>query len=614
MNRNPPSHKLALHKNRATTWAATGDPENTLPRGRDSVDTLTNEHSSRETIGTATSVRNSSTRHKHVTLRQSIQSGQQQIASIENHLRSPTLMMLVLIAVLGTLLYVRFLFSPENRGDIVPYTLVILAETFLLSQALLSLWAILASGYDPRNFEFHTAQNNLFRTAKKALKDVGLANDLRSIPQLHDKPVTVDVFITTYGEDVEVIRATAEAAALMRGQHRTTILDDGRSDDVMRLADNLHIGYLRRGGTDGAKAGNINAALAKTNSDFFVIFDADFVPSRDFLYETLPFFENSNTAFVQTPQHYDNLDTTISRGAGYMQHVFYALIQPGKNRFNAAFCVGTNVIFRRSAIDDIGGIYQLSKSEDIWTSIKLHEKGYRSVYIPTILAVGKTPETIKAYAKQQLRWATGGFEILFYANPLFNKKLTVDQKIQYFTTVTYYFNGLAALCLLLLPPLQIFLNLTPVNLHIPVLTWALYYSGFYLMQIFVAFYTMGGFRLQTLLLANASFPIYIKAMFNALLKREQTWRATGSIQKLDSAFNYIIPQVLFFVFLLATSVVGAWKSMYTSQLSLSLFWNTVNVVVLGTFILIAFGENRRQKQTLQQTSSLGRLQTQGLAT
>ena len=84
-----------------------------------------------------------------------------------------------------------------------------------------------------------------------------------------------------------------------------------------------------------------------------------------------------------------------------MQSVFYRFIQPGRNRFNAAFCVGTNVIFRRAAIEDIGGMYTDSKSEDVWTSLELHERGWRSIYIPVTLAVGDAPETVEDYTKQQ---------------------------------------------------------------------------------------------------------------------------------------------------------------------------------------------------------------------
>lgn len=56
---------------------------------------------------------------------------------------------------------------------------------------------------------------------------------------------------------------------------------------------------------------------------------------------------DSNVAFVQTPQTYGNMHNIISRGAGYMQSMFYRFIQPGRTEFNAAFCVGTNVLFRR---------------------------------------------------------------------------------------------------------------------------------------------------------------------------------------------------------------------------------------------------------------------------
>ena len=153
---------------------------------------------------------------------------------------------------------------------------------------------------------------------------------------------------------------------------------------------------------------------------------------------------DANVAFVQTPQTYGNLHTTIARGAAYMQAVFYRFIQPGRNRFNAAFCVGTNVLFRRAAIDDIGGMYTNSKSEDVWTSLMLHERGWRSVFIPTVLAVGDAPETVEAYSKQQLRWATGGFEILLTHNPLSpRRRLTMDQRIQYFVTASFYLTGSA---------------------------------------------------------------------------------------------------------------------------------------------------------------------------
>jgi cellulose synthase (UDP-forming) len=504
---------------------------------------------------------------------------------------SPSMTLLVLVATIGLLAYATFLFNPAHRGDTIGYLLVISAESILMLQALLSLWTILSSGYDPRGFRFHDALDRLYDDS--AILDGRTGNDPSAwTMHLHTAPVSVDVFITTYGEPIEIIRQTVAAAVAMHGRHSTFVLDDGRSDVVRDVAAELGAGYLRRTTNEGAKAGNINHALAETTGDLFVIFDADFVPQPNFLHETIPFFADQEVAFVQTPQHYGNLSSLISRGAGYMQSVFYGLIQPGKNRFNAAFCVGTNVVFRRRAIAEIGGIYQASKSEDVWTSILLHEKGWTSVYIPTVLATGATPETIEDYAKQQLRWATGGFEILLRHNPFSRKRqLTLDQRLQYFGTGTFYLTGIVPLLLLLVPPLQIYFDVHPVNLDVTTGTWLVYYGGFYLMQILVAFYTVGSFRWETLMLATVSFPIYTKALVNAVLRRDQAWHVTGRTGRASSPFNVIVPQVLFFVFLLATTAVGTWKDLGNGSFTLALAWNATNTVVLGVFVATAFREH-----------------------
>lgn len=513
--------------------------------------------------------------------------------------QSPSLVLLVLLASAGIVIYAVFLLNPANRGDWLPYTMVLAAETVLVVHALLSMWTVLSAGYDPRGFAFHHAQDRLYDMpdiVRRRAED----RPHEWTMYLADRPVTVDVFITTYGEDLDTIRRTVTAAVAMQGEHTTWVLDDGRSDDVRDLAASLGARYLRRLSSNGAKAGNINHALSLTSGEFFVVLDADFVPKPEFLHETVPFFASDDVAFVQTPQTYGNLHTVVSKGAGYMQAVFYRFIQPGRNRFNAAFCVGTNVIFRRGAIDSVGGIYTDSKSEDVWTSLMLHEKGWRTVYIPTTLAVGDTPETVEAYSKQQLRWATGGFEIMFSHNPLRRKRhLTLDQRLQYTVTATHYLTGIAPLLLLLVPPLQIYFNLTPMNLTITPLTWVLYYSGFYVLQILVAFYTLGSFRWQTLLLATVSFPIYLRALMNAFFRREQAWHVTGRKGAYRSPFAFIGPQLLFFQFLLLTTVVGVWKDVSNGHPSLALAWNATNTLILGGFVLTAWREARAGRRAVR---------------
>lgn len=516
---------------------------------------------------------------------------------LEKQLTSPVVTLILVLTIIGGIFYISTILSPKYRGDPLPYTMVIVAECLVVAQGLLSFWTILSGRFNPRNFEYHSAQSSLYNAevGKSAVKILAQhdAATARKVPMyLHQRKIKVDILIPVYGEAVDEIRVTALAARDAYGLHDTYILDDGKSDEVKVMAQRIGVHYIRRPTNENAKAGNINYALQQAKGDFFLILDADFVAEPQILYETIPFFENDNLAFVQTPQYYSNQTNFVSTGASFMQHVFYSLIQSGKNKFNAAFCVGTNVVFRRSAIDAMGGMYDKSKSEDIWTSLTLHEMGYESVYIPSVLAVGKTPETLKAYMKQQLRWATGSFEIFLHRNPLFDRQLTIDQRLQYFGTTSYYFVGFSVLLLLFLPPLQIFFNLTPIALTIPLWQWALLYSGFYGLQLILAFYTMGGLKLRTLLLANATFPVYVKAFFNALFRHDQAWQATGARSAYDSPFNYVRIQVYLCLFLLLTSIVGIGKAIYTDQFSIAIVWNIINTIVFGYFTYAARREAR----------------------
>ena len=512
-------------------------------------------------------------------------------AAVPVKAQSPSLVILVLIATLGILAYASFLLNPASRGDWLPYTLVIVAETILILQALLSMWTILSASQDPRDFAFHDAKAKLF-WERQILRDGQTNTPSRWNMYLEATEATTDVFITTYGEPVHIIRDTVTAALAMHGSHITWVLDDGRSDEVRDLASELGARYVRRLSSGGAKAGNVNHALSLSKGRFFAIFDADFVPSPEFLTETIPFFSRDEVAFVQTPQTYGNLHNVISRGAGYMQSVFYRFIQPGRNRFNAAFCVGTNVIFRRAAIEDVGGIYTDSKSEDVWTSLMLHERGWHTIFIPMTLAVGHAPDTVESYTKQQLRWATGGFEILIRHNPLSRKrKLTLDQRLQYLVTASFYLTGICPLLLMVVPALEIYFDLRPMNLSTTVVTWVLYYAGFYVMQILLAFYTMGSFRWETLMLATVSAPIYLAALINVLTGKEQSWSATGDRSKVSSPFNFMIPQVLFFVFLLLTSVVAVFRDIDNGVLTLATGWNVTNTIIMGSFVAAAMREH-----------------------
>ena len=89
---------------------------------------------------------------------------------------------------------------------------------------------------------------------------------------------------------------------------------------------------------------------------------------------------------------------------------------------------GTNVAVRRTALDEVGGLCQTNIAEDFLTSLLMHERGWRSVYVPEVLAQGLAPEDFLSYYKQQHRWARGSLEVIFKYNPLRRRGLTWPQR------------------------------------------------------------------------------------------------------------------------------------------------------------------------------------------
>ena len=129
------------------------------------------------------------------------------------------------------------------------------------------------------------------------------------------------------------------------------------------------------------------------------------------------------------------------------------------------------------------------------------------------------------------------------------------------------------------------------------LTWFLFYAGFYGLQMLLAFHTMGSFRIETLVLATVSFPIYIAALLNVFSGKEQKWHVTGSRGRRSSPFNFMIPQVMIFTFLFLTSLVAISKDIEHQNLTLATAWNVTNTVLIAVFIAAAFRESHRAKKS-----------------
>jgi cellulose synthase (UDP-forming) len=179
----------------------------------------------------------------------------------------------------------------------------------------------------------------------------------REPPPPPPEGATVDVFITTYNEPLDLVKRTALAAKAIRHPHETWLLDDGNRPELGAWAEANGIGWIRRSADwvdrpRHAKAGNINNALMATEGEFLLILDADQIPKPEILDHTLGYFRDERMALVQTPQVFVNVPDSDPLGS--QAPLFYGPIQQGKDGWNAAFFCGSNAIIRREALMQLG--------------------------------------------------------------------------------------------------------------------------------------------------------------------------------------------------------------------------------------------------------------------
>lgn len=221
-----------------------------------------------------------------------------------------------------------------------------------------------------------------------------------------------------------------------------------------------------------AKAGNLNNALFNCNStgDLILILDCDMAPEPHMLKRLLPYFFYwddeqggycwvEELSFVQSPQHFINLP--YSDPFAHRNSLFYGPVIEGRDGKGGTPFVGTNAIFRRKALEDIGGIVYGSVTEDMYTSMKLHSRGFTSAYHNEFLAHGLAPEDLPSTAKQRLRWAKGSLQIIFRDFPLSHKGLSAWQRMFYFESSVYPFSGIFIMIFSLTPPVFFFSGTSP---------------------------------------------------------------------------------------------------------------------------------------------------------
>jgi len=271
---------------------------------------------------------------------------------------------------------------------------------------------------------------------------------------------TVDVFIPTYNEPLSVVRTTVLAATVLdwpAEKLRIHLLDDGRRDEFRAFCEEVGVHYVTRTNNNHAKAGNINAALKKTDAEFVAVFDCDHMPTRSFLQMSVGgFLKDPKLAVVQTPHYFFSPDP-FERNLGTFGKVpnegelFYGLLQDGNDQWNATFFCGSCTVIRRAPLEAIGGVAVETVTEDAHTAIRLHKAGWRSAYIPIPQAAGLATESLSAHVGQRIRWARGMAQIMRVDNPLFAKGLSLAQRLCYTNAMLHFFYGLPRIIFLTAP-------------------------------------------------------------------------------------------------------------------------------------------------------------------
>ena len=427
---------------------------------------------------------------------------------------------------------------------------------------------------------------------------------------------TVDVFIPTYNEEFSVLALTvASARSLDYPPDKFTVwlLDDGGSDQkcsdkdeakaaaarerramLQALCRDLGARYSTRARNEHAKAGNLNAGLAKSTGEIVVVFDADHAPFRSFLRETVGEFAKDPKLFlVQTPHVFLNPDPiernlqTFARMPSENE-MFYAETQRGLDKWDGSFFCGSAALLRRAALEEAGGFSGVTITEDCETAFELHSKGWHSAYIDKPLIAGLQPDSFIEFIGQRSRWCQGMFQILMLKNPAFKKGLSLVQRLAYLSSMAFWFFPIPRLIFMFAPLLHIFFD---IKIFVANIDEAIAFTlGYMVVNVMLQNYLYGKVRWPWVseLYEYAQGVYLAKAIVSVVWSpRKPTFNVTAKGQALDN--NHLSPMawpfIVIFLLLTAAVVTAAYRYAFEPGVSSLMLvvglWAMFNLVIAG---------------------------------
>ncbi len=426
-------------------------------------------------------------------------------------------------------------------------------------------------------------------------KKFDLHNHLKVVEKFKltpNKP-SVDILLPICGESISILERTwYHVSKLDYPNFKVHILDDKDDNKAELLAKQYGFNYLSRPNKgEMKKAGNLKFGFQNSDNKYIVIFDADFAPIPEFLNETVPYLElDEKIGILQTPQHFEVHKSIHDRswleyGAAANQEGFYKIIQPSRNEVGGAICVGTNAVYRRTALEKIGGTAQIEHSEDVWTGVLLLNKGYKVVFKAIILAEGFCPESHTSFFTQQYRWCKGSMSLM--TNKLFWKApIPFKTKITYISGFLYYITSLFSYYMPFLIFVVLWNHFDKINIQntIPFLPYIFF--SFVIIPLTRSYYPRTGIAISRF----AAFASYAMALVHTIFGINMAWVPTGSSVKrknfwfsitllLNLLFSIIYISITIIFYMLGKLPLNNYNYWVLE------FWIVLNVFYTGTYLI-----------------------------
>ncbi len=393
------------------------------------------------------------------------------------------------------------------------------------------------------------------------------------------------------------------------------ICDDTDRPEMKELAKKMGVGYFSISENQYAKAGNLNNAIFKTESPLIATFDADMIPMRNFLMETVPYFSmpemikdddgkwrlrteeekdpDYKIGFIQTPQSFYNADLFqanlfAEKNIPNEQDYFFREVNVGRNRTISPIYAGSNTVISRQAILDVDGIKVNTITEDFATGIEIQQKGYVCYALPQALAHGMAPTSFSNLIKQRQRWGRGCVQTMKNLKMFFGPGLTIGAKLSYFSSLLYWWTFLRRFIYILSPILFTVFGVIVVKTSL--IELLVVWLPSYLIYNHALKVLSGNIRNQewsnivdTILFPYMIMPIFLETLGIKLKKFYVTSKEVNTSRNSD--VKYAIPHIM----LLGATIVGLAFCLY-NMITKDMYGNVIIMywlIVNGYFLVMA---------------------------